>query len=89
MSHTPPDLLPINEEHVLMFAFRYALPRHTAAPSIVMDEIRAKWSRIRSWTQQQMKDEAKREIECAVTYRDCDVETWTQLFALPFTKSQP
>lgn len=84
-----PDLLPINEEHVLMFAFRYALTRRTAAPSIVMDEIRAKWPRIRQWTQQQMKDEAQSEIDfAAVRHHDCDVETWKQLLVLPITESQ-
>jgi len=33
-----------NDIHIIFFAFRYALGRRTAAPSIVIDKIKETWS---------------------------------------------
>lgn len=75
--------LPIDEEHVLHFAMRYALGRRSAAPSIVVGQIAAKWSRIRADTKEQMKREIREAINEVRAGETCDECTWGDVLRLP------
>lgn len=74
-----PDLLPIDDEHVLHFAMRYALGRTSTAPSIVVDRIKHHWPRIRPATRAQMKREVSEAIEAGHAGDACDIATWRSL----------
>lgn len=75
--------LNINDEHILHFAFRYALPRHTTAPHIVTEMLIAKWQRLRSWTQEGIKSEIKVAFERGEIIQEGDKQTWQQILDLP------
>jgi hypothetical protein len=53
--------IPVDQEHCLVFAMRYAIKRDTSAPDIVCREITEKLPQIRDWTIIQIK----REIDAA------------------------
>ena len=71
--------MPINDENILFFAFRYALGRTTTAPSIVVDEITKKIKRIRVSTRNQMRREIIEAIANDEAGHPCDIETWAAL----------
>jgi len=84
MKSKKPDLnlLPIDEEHVLLFALRYAIGRRTAAPGIVVRQITEKWDQIRDWTQVQMKEEVQRAIDRGEIDEVSRLNEWSKLFKL-------
>ena len=75
--------LPINEEHCLHFAMRYALGRVSTAPSIVSREIALKWPRLQDYTKWAMKREITEAIARDEAGRDCDIESWQAVLNLP------
>lgn len=80
--------MPKNEEDVLFFAFRYALGRRTAAVSIMVDEIKARWHELRPSTQEQMQDEIKRYPEMYGSLGDqCDIVSWQEVLDLKVDKA--
>jgi hypothetical protein len=71
------------EETILVFAFRYALGRRTAAPGIVADHLIKRWADLAPHSRAQVK----KEINTAIHYGDasdlCDVETWRKVLDQP------
>lgn len=51
------------DEHILIFAFRYALNRKTGAVGIVADMIRENWELLEEHTQEQIKYEIRNRKE--------------------------
>ncbi len=72
----------VNED-TLFFAFRYALGRTTAAPSIVTDQLKHHWSRLAQRTRYQIQREISHAIDRGEAGQTCDVATWRQIIALP------
>lgn len=78
------DLLPQRQEDILFFAFRYALGRRTAVVSMICDELKSKWHRISTNTQEQIKHEIKTYPQMYGSLGDqCDVEDWQEILELP------
>lgn len=73
------NYLPLNDEHILHFAFRYALGRPTAAPSIVATVIRENMGWIRPATKKQMLREIREAIMRDDAGDPCDVARWREL----------
>ncbi len=71
------------DEHTLVFAFLYALGRQTAAPSIIVTQLKAHWSRLKDWTRQQIHQDITHAIEHGAAGSACDVATWREVLALP------
>jgi hypothetical protein len=63
-------------EDIMFFAFRYALGRRTAAPTMVRTYLSNHWELIPVHTQDQIKGEIQRAIETGRAGDQCDVETW-------------
>lgn len=65
---------------ILLFAFRYALGRHTMARSIIVDELKANWE----YLSEQDKTTIKEEISDHCCLSDtCDIQIWNQILNLP------
>lgn len=73
------NYLPLNDEHILLFAFRYALGRTSSAPSIVATVIRAKMGAFRPTLKEQMRREITEAIAGGCAGEPCDVATWREL----------
>jgi hypothetical protein len=72
-------MMPKELENITFFAFRYALGRRTAAPSVVCDFVTEHWSELPQQTQRQMADEAVTAIKRGEAGSDCDVEEWLRI----------
>ncbi len=77
-----PPLFPVHED-TLVFAFRYALGRRTAAPSLVVAELKRQWPQITERTRQQIQRDIEDAIERGEAGDSCDLETWREVLALP------
>lgn len=73
------NYLPLNDEHILLFSFRYALGRTSAAPSIVATVIRAKMGAVRPTLKEQIRQEINEAIAGGCAGDTCDVATWREL----------
>lgn len=72
-----------NEETLLVFAFRYALGRRSAAPGIVADELIRRWPDMSVWSRQQIRNETADAIHRGNAGDFCDVVTWQKLLPPP------
>lgn len=72
-------LIPLNDEHILHFALRYALGRKTGAPAIVADAVRENMERLRPSTKLQMRREIEDALDCGLAGDNCDLMVWRQL----------
>ena len=66
-------------EDIVFFAFRYALGRRTAAPSLVADFIIHHWMQFADNTKKQMADEVMTAINRNQAGADCDIEQWLRI----------
>ncbi len=72
----PRHLLPVSED-ILVFAFRYALGRQTAAPSIVVAQLKEHWNHgLMDYTKLQIQREIRGAIHRGEAGSECDVATW-------------
>lgn len=62
--------------HVLAFAFRYALGRQTGAVSIVVDELKKHWPRMNRFDREQIRKEIVQAIKMGEAGSGCDIEQW-------------
>lgn len=67
------------DETTLVFAFRYALGRRTAAPSHVVTELRKHWATLTPFTQSQIQREIRNEMAVGDVGDACDAETWNEV----------
>lgn len=70
------------QQHILIFAFRYALGRMSTAPSIVVDELIKNWDGIHENSQRMIKEEICHAIKHNMAGMDCDVKTWEKVLNL-------
>lgn len=75
-------LYPVDET-TLVFAFRYALGRRSAAPSHVCHELHNHWDQLNRWTQLQIHREIVTAIGRGDAGDDCDCSTWSEILKLP------
>jgi hypothetical protein len=70
------------DETILVFAFRYALGRKSAAPGIVADHLIKRWADLAPHSQAQVKEEIATAISRGDAGDPCDVETWQGVLKL-------
>ena len=75
--------LPLNSEHVLVFAFRYALGRTSTASSIVTAELTRVWLTLRPSTRRQIQSEIREALVRGEAGDNCDEYLWQKLLDLP------
>jgi len=68
---------------ILIFAFRYALGRTSAAPSMVADELKKHWCGFKEWEQKQIHDDITIALNTGSAGHDCDEVVWSEILALP------
>ncbi len=73
-------LFPVSET-TLVFAFRYALGRQTAAPSIVVEELKRHWSNLTTFTRDQIQRDIRQAINGGAAGAECDVERWNEVLS--------
>ena len=56
------------DQHILLMAFRYALPRNTSAPSLVVRELQRHWDDLLPWMREQILYDVKRQKRLGSTY---------------------
>ena len=71
--------MPINEESVLFYAFRYALGRTTYAPEVVAEEVMRRITEMRPESKLQMRHEISLAIQLGQAGHKCEVKTWRAL----------
>lgn len=69
------------DETTLVFAFRYALGRQTAAPSIMVTELKRHWSNLQTWTRNQIQCDIRQAISGGAAGAECDVQTWNEVLS--------
>ena len=72
----------LDNNNILIFAFRYALGRMSTAPEIVTEELKKHWSNFPASTQAQIKREIQAAIDKDRAGMDCDVQTWMRVLEL-------
>lgn len=90
MKITPPpvETLRKDDEDVLFFAFRYALGRRTGAVTLLVQQLKANWQKLRPHTQEQVQDEIRSAIENKNAGDTCDIQSWAEVLALPIQKDK-
>ena len=63
-------------EHMVMYAFRYALGRKTGAVIDVVEFLKDNWTLFNDFTQKQIQDEIKKAIEFGQAGSDFYIEMW-------------
>jgi hypothetical protein len=71
------------EETILIFAFRYALGRRSAAPGIVANHLIKRWATLAPHSKAQVKEEINTAISRGYAGHPCDVETWREVLDQP------
>jgi len=71
------------EETILVFAFRYALGRKSAAPGIVADYLIKRWADLAPHSRLQIREEIRTAISRGDAGHPCDVETWREVLDQP------
>jgi len=71
------------EDTILVFAFRYALGRTSAAPWIVADHLIKRWADLSPHSRAQVKKEINTAISRGDAGHPCDVETWREVLNQP------
>ncbi len=77
------------DETTLVFAFRYALGRHTGAPLHVATQLKRHWTRLADWSQLQIHDEIRREADANPVGFVRAMSDWQEILALPLKSSRP
>ena len=72
--------------HVVCFAFRYALGRRTGAVGIVVDCLVKHWPRLNRFDRSQIKKEIAQAIKLGEAGSDCDIEQWNKILNLEHGK---
>lgn len=72
-------IMTAHEYWILTFAFRYALGRMSTAPSIILDEIKAKVHLLSDNQKSQIAKEIREAIEFNHAGMACDVSTWLEV----------
>jgi len=72
-------MMDVNQQHILMFAFRYAFGRTSMASLIMADELVDKWEQLTESTQKQIKQEIISHHDLGM---DCDKQQWDRVLAL-------
>ena len=72
-------MMDVNQQHILFFAFRYALGRKTMASMIVADELVNKWDELTESTQKLIKREILQHHDLGM---DCSKQQWDRVLAL-------
>lgn len=72
---------PVNN-HMVVFAFRYALGRESSAPGIVVDELRRLWKDLPFFDRKQIKQEIVRAIQDGSAGSQCDIDNWRKILLL-------
>ena len=75
----------INIDSIIIFAFRYALPRETVAASIVAETLKQQWDNLTEWEQLQIHNDIKRHYEFEP--ENTNTETWDEILNLPLKDS--
>lgn len=68
--------------HMVCFAFRYALGRRTGAVSIVVDHLTRLWHGLTRFDRKQIKQEIMLAIKRGEAGSDCDIEQWNKVLRL-------
>ena len=68
--------------HMVCFAFRYALGRRTGAVSIVVDHLTRLWPRLNKFDRSQIKREIVQAIKVGDAGSDCDIQQWRLILQL-------
>ena len=68
--------------HMVCFAFRYALGRRTGAVGIVVDHLTRLWHDLTNFDRKQIKREITRAIMMGEAGESCDVEQWNKVLQL-------
>lgn len=76
-----PDQFLVNN-HMVAFAFRYALGRQTGAVSIVVEALTKHWPRLSRFDRDQFKKEIVRAIKMGEAGSDCDIQQWQTILQL-------
>lgn len=66
--------------HMVAFAFRYALGRQTAAVGIVVDHLADLWPTMARFDREQIKQEIAKAIKMGEAGSDCDIQEWQKVF---------
>lgn len=74
--------IPISDEWILTFAFRYALGRRSTAPGIVNNALKSKWNRMTVHGREQIQKEIGEAIANGYAGDFRDIETWTEILRL-------
>ena len=76
----------MKNELILVFAFRYALGRMSAAPSIVIRELKVNWSEIKTYTKEQIQEDIRDAIKRNMAGMACDVKSWNEVLEWEITE---
>ena len=86
-NYCPIHIMPKDDEDVLFFAFRYALGRRTGAVTLLVEQIKKHWLKLRPQTQKQIQDEIKEYPEkWGSLGGQCDKEAWQEVLNLTPSK---
>ena len=76
-----PRQFPVNN-HMVVFAFRYALGRRTGAVKVVVDQLSDLWLKLPHTDRTQIKQEIRRAIDQGEAGSDCDILEWQTVLEL-------
>lgn len=68
--------------HMVVFAFRYALGRQTGAVGIVVDHLTRHWPKLNRFDRDQIKKEIVQAIKMGDAGSDCDIQQWQTILQL-------
>lgn len=83
----PQDSQFLVNNHMVCFAFRYALGRRTGAVGIVVDHLKKLWPKLNWFDRNQIKKEIARAIERNDAGSVCDIREWQKV--LTFDHGKP
>src|SRR5512137_2542938 len=78
----PQDSQFLVNNHMVCFAFRYALGRRTGAVGIVVDHLTMHWPRLNEFDRKQIKKEIVQAIKMGDAGSDCDIQQWQTVLHL-------
>ena len=72
----------ILSEHILFYAFRYALGRKTYSVSDVSDTIIANWEELSEIIKRLIQKEIQEAIDEDCAGMECDIQSWSRILQL-------